>query len=94
MSVDPLIAAITPPSDLFVVLRPFQGKDDIRYSRGEVVDTNTWIHKDRLVELRYVSPLPHGAKIPTKGSDGRMFISLNEEQEVIVPQKKRPVPTR
>lgn len=92
MSVDPLIVAVTPKTDWYVVLRPFDG--DRRFARGEVVNTDGWVHRQRLVENRYIAPLPHGAKLPEAGVDGIRLLSLDAEQEMMVPSKKRPVPTR
>lgn len=89
---DPLIEAVTPPTPWYVVLRPFDG--DHRYSRGEVVDTTGWTHHRRLIDLRYIAALPHGADLPEPGEDGRRFLALNEEQAEKVPPKKRPTPTR
>ena len=92
MSVDPLIKAVTPETKWYVVLRPFDA--DRRLARGEVVDTSSWMHLDRLVDLRYVAPLPHGAEVPSPNSDGIRLIALDDQQKEQVPAKKRPVPTR
>lgn len=93
MSNDPLIQAITPKTDYYVVLRPFDGER--RFVRGEVVDTTGWVHLDTLVESRYVSPLPHGAELPNEDGEGRRIIELTKAQERKVASKKRPpVPSR
>jgi hypothetical protein len=92
VSSDPLIQAITPPTDWYVVLRPFDG--DHRYVRGEVVNTEGWTQIARLQDQRYIAPLPHGADLPEVDPDGRRIVDLTQEQEKIVPQRKRPVPTR
>lgn len=89
MAVDPLIAAVSPPVDYFVVLRPFSGDGESRYVRGEVVDATGWSHRAQLVELRYLAPLPYGAPVPEAGVDGRRMLELSEEQEAVVPEKKR-----
>jgi hypothetical protein len=94
VSIDPLIKAITPETNWYVVLRPFQGERESKYVRGEVVDTHGWTHKGRLVELRYVSPLPFGADVPEADEEGRRIIDLNSQQKEQVPYKKRPVPQR
>ena len=93
MSNDPLITAITPKTDWYVVLRPFQGgEDDTNLIRGEVVNTEGWIRPYRLAELRYIAPMPHGVDVPEPNEDGRRILVLNEEQEQAVPEKKRPAP--
>lgn len=92
MSHDPLIIAVTPKTDWYVVLRPFDGER--RFARGEVVNTEGWIHRNRLVDNRYITPLPHGAELPEPDKAGVRLLSLNAEQEKMVPAKKRPVPTR
>jgi hypothetical protein len=91
MAVDPLIAAVSPPVDYYVVLRPFSGEAETRYVRGEVVDTTGWSHRAQLVELRYLAPLPYGAPVPDAGSDGRRMLELTAEQEAGVPETKRVV---
>lgn len=90
---DPLIEAISPKTFWFVVLRPFSG-DNCRFVRGEVVDTTEWRSRSTLLEHRYIAPLPHGASLPSPDEDGRRIIDLDEDQQAIVPEKKRPVPTR
>lgn len=92
MSIDPLISAVTPKTKWYVVLRPFDGER--RLVRGEVVDTSGWVHLNRLVELRYIAPLPHGADVPEEDSDGRRLLELQDQQKEQVPAKKRPTPTR
>lgn len=90
---DPLIKAITPKTPWFVVLRPFSG-DGRRYVRGEVVDTMLWKSTAQLVENRYLAPFPHGAVLPIPDANGIRIIDLDAEQEQIVPEKKRPTPSR
>lgn len=92
MSDDPLIKAITPPTEWYVVLRPFDG--DYRFARGEVVNTTGWTHLESLVDLRYLAPLPHGAMLPDPDADGRRIIDLSEDQAKVVPTRKRPTPVR
>lgn len=92
MSNDPLIQAITPKTDYYVVLRPFDG--DTRFVRGEIVDISGWVHLNRLVENRYIAPLPHGAVLPEPGEDGRRFVVLDDQQTATIPEKKRPTPSR
>jgi len=92
VSVDPLIAAITPKSDWFIVLRPFVGgEDSANLVRGEVVNASGW-GKDpqRLVELRYLATLPHGVAVPSVNEDGKRLIILSSQQENMVPKKKQP----
>ncbi len=100
MSNDPLIAAITPKTDWYVVLRPFHGEGDALLIRGEVVNTKEWIRPERLADLRYIAPMPHGVDVPEPNDDGRRLIVLDEEQLEVVPETKqpakaeeRPVPT-
>ena len=93
MSIDPLVSAVTPKTDWFIILRPFHGEDDERLLRGEVVNTTEWLPHRRttLVDMRYVAPLPAGADLPEPDDEGRRIIELDEEQEQQVPEKKRPV---
>lgn len=60
---DPLLEAVTPKTNWYVVLRPFNGADG-EFIRGEVVDTTGWIHLSALQNRRYIAPLPHGAVVP------------------------------
>lgn len=85
---DPLISAITPEQKWYVVTRPFNGDGDYRFVRGEVVDTTGWTHHKRLVELRYLQPLPHGAPVPSEDADGRRILEVADDGSV--PEKKKP----
>ena len=62
---DPLIEAVKPKTNWFVVLRKFDG-NGVSYVRGEVVDTNGWRHTGMLEQRRYIAPLPSGAEVPEK----------------------------
>jgi hypothetical protein len=92
VSTDPLVSAVTPKTDWFIILRPFHGGDDDLLVRGEVVNTTEWLphRKSTLVDMRYVAPLPAGADLPELNSQGKRILELNEEQEQQVPEKKRP----
>lgn len=89
---DPLIAAITPDSPWYVVLRPFSA--DRMFVRGEVIDAGSWKTTNTLIEHRYIAPLPHGAALPEPDADGVRLIDLDDQQAALVPEKKRPVPAR
>ena len=77
---DPLIEAVTPITNWFVVLRPFGG-DNGEFVRGQVVDTSEWRHTGALASRRYIAPLPYGAKVPNEvvGDDGVKRRILAEE---------------
>jgi hypothetical protein len=93
---DPLIEAVTPDTNWYVVLRPFGGQAT-EFVRGEVVDTNGWLHTNTLVNRRYIAPLPYGAKVPeeTEQPDGtiRRMIVLDGEALESKPARKKPVLT-
>lgn len=93
-NIDPLIAAITPETKWYVVLRPFGGDNGYRFSRGEVVDVSGWIQPDRLVSNRYITALPHGVDVPEPDQDGVRVLTLSDTQASSVPEKKRPTPNR
>lgn len=68
---DPLATTTTTKC---VVLRPFNGMGTT-FLRGEVVDTTGWRTVASLVDRRYLSALPFGAKPVTIDLDGpRTFI--------------------
>jgi hypothetical protein len=73
---EPLIEAVKPKTNWFVVLRSFEG-NNIRYIRGEVVDTLGWRHTSMLEQRRYIAPLPYGAEVPeekeVEGAKRRMI---------------------
>ncbi len=90
---DPLFKILNPETDWYVVLRPFDG--DVRHLRGEVVNTKEWIHRDKLVDARFIAALPNGVEVPEE-LDGRRFLELDDEQDAKLPKSKkiaeRPVP--
>ena len=91
---DPLFEILNPKTDWYIVLRPFDG--DIRHLRGEVVNTKDWIHRNKLVDARYIAPLPHGVELPKAGKDDRRFLDLDDDQKKQLPESKavadRPTP--
>lgn len=89
-NIDPLLEALTVKTDWYVVLRPFQGDGDERYVRGEVVNARTWMHRRRLVDLRYIAPLPHGAPFPEEDADGRRVVVLDEAAAAEIHPQRRP----
>lgn len=91
---DPLIEAITPKTNWYVVLRPFSGDVGKRFVRGEVVDTSDWRFAKVLVENRYIAPLPFGSDLPEPDGNGVRFINLDKAQTEAIPAKKRPTPVR
>lgn len=93
-NIDPLIFAITPITNWYVVLRSFGGENDKKFARGEVVDVSDWIHHKRLVDNRYIMALPHGVDVPELDKNKERHIQLTEEQSQVVPEKKRPNPER
>ena len=91
---DPLFEILNPKTDWYIVLRPFDG--DVRHLRGEIVNTKEWIHKSKLVDARFIAPLPHGVELPKESKDGRRFLELDDEQIEKLPETKavadRPTP--
>lgn len=88
MAIDPLLEAVTPKTNWYVVIRRLQG-DGRFYERGEVVDTTGWRRVDALVANRYITPLPHGAKVPSENSDGVRMLVVEEESK----PAPKPAPT-
>ena len=80
MAIDPLLEAVTPKTNWYVVIRRLQG-DGRFHERGEVVDTTGWRRVDALVANRYITPLPHGAKVPSENSDGVRMLVVEEESK-------------
>jgi hypothetical protein len=85
---DPLIEAVTPKTNWFVVLRPFDG-NSVKFVRGEVVDTTGWRHTGMLESRRYIAPLPYGATLPDEleQADGTM-------RRIFSPQTDKKKPAR
>ena len=88
MAIDPLLEAVTPKTNWYVVIRRLQG-DGRFHERGEVVDTTGWRRVDALVANRYITPLPHGAKVPSENSDGVRMLVVEEESK----PAPKPAPT-
>lgn len=77
---DPLIEAVKPKTNWFVVLRKFDG-NGVSYVRGEVVDTNGWRHTGMLEQRRYIAPLPYGAEVPEESVvDGQKRRMIDNQQ--------------
>lgn len=87
---DPLLEAVTPDTKWYVVLRPFGG-DNTTFVRGEVVDTTGWIHRNALVNRRYIAPFPYGGTIPepTEQPDGTTRRVIVEEQKETKPKASK-----
>lgn len=85
MAVDPLLEAISPKTDWYVVIRRLQA-DDRFLERGEVVDTSSWRRVDALVANRYIAPLPHGAKVPEQDSNGVRLLQQVEAKPPSAPK--------
>ena len=90
MAIDPLIEAITPKSKWYVVVRRVSGERV--FERGEVVDTTGWRRVDALVANRYITPLPHGAKVPSENSDGVRMLVVEEESKPALKPAPAPKP--
>ena len=84
---DQLFEILNPKTDWYIVLRPFDGA--VKHLKGEVVNTKEWIHKNKLVDARYIAALPHGTELPSEDKDGRRFLDLEDHQKEKV---ERPVP--
>ena len=85
---DPLIEAVKPKTNWFVVLRSFEG-NAIRYIRGEVVDTLGWRHTSMLEQRRYIAPLPNGAEVPEENEVDGTKRRMLEIQQTSTDKKSR-----
>lgn len=85
---DPLIEAVKPKTNWFVVLRTFEG-NGISYIRGEVVDTLGWRHTSMLEQRRYIAPLPYGVEVPEEKELGETKRRMLEVQQTDTNKKSR-----
>jgi hypothetical protein len=87
---DPLLEAVTPKTNWYVVLRPFGGEGQ-QFIRGEVVDTTGWLHLNALQNRRYIAPLPYGAVVPELNytrEDGTMVRVIQSDTSEEKPKAK------
>lgn len=92
IDVETVLEELTPKTNWYVVLRPFEADNGLLQS-GEVVDASEWTHKKSLVERRFIKPLDNGIDVPEikvcyDGKERRM-LSSGRSADRPTPKRKK-----